>query len=227
MKPERWAVPGLEYIEADDGSGEYFWRDEPVTRMSELLRVGIDGGKPFHPYYGQRGRAVHRACELHDDGDLHWTCNDACGNCGAGVSGTVYEPFIAAWIRWRELARVDVLATESMVTFDTDYGRVAGRFDRILHWNGGTYLADIKTKGKPGKPDARTHRRCLVQLCGYLQGLRETGRSMAHEAAAAIYLHGDGTATPVIYTAAEVKDGFAQLDCVIETWGKALIGEAA
>mgnify|MGYP001569947541 CR=1 FL=1 len=78
-----------------------------------------------------RGNAVHLATQYLDEGRLDWS------TVGEGLAG-----YLAAWERFKEECRVEVLEIERRVYYSMGY---AGTLDRVLLMQRMRWLIDIKS----------------------------------------------------------------------------------
>lgn len=120
-------------------------------------------------YKAAFGSAVHVACELDDKGDL--------------VEESVVEPVMLRLMQWRKFladTEAQILLNEAPVY--SPLHDVAGMLDRVLIFNGASWLIDIKTGVQS--------RRHALQTAGYAALLRQWGGPRVNRRAA-LYLEDD------------------------------------
>ena len=121
-----------------------------VPSVSQLLAWAY-GGPPDIPAVQvamDRGSKVHFACQLLDEGDLHWP----------SVEGTDLAKYLDAWTEWTDGVS-DFVAIEQPL-----YGTIAGihylvRPDRVMRKGKQTWVVDIKTKSAVGRPPTASEQR--------------------------------------------------------------------
>jgi hypothetical protein len=126
-----------------------------LPHVTQILReIGLVDATWFTDHMRERGTALHRACELHDKGDLD---NDSI-DPEIEDSLKKYRRFID------DFPSMEILAIEKEVIYP---GLYQGRLDRQVRINGTEGILDIK--GQASKVDP-------LQLAGYALTFR---RSMA------------------------------------------------
>lgn len=144
------------------------------------------------------GKAVHKACELHDLGELNWST----------VAPSVF-PYLAAWINFLKDTGFDVLLNEHLV-YNKKHN-YAGMLDRIGILNGEIVVIDIKCTVVIG-PHAG------VQLSAYFEAENST-RKKADKITKryAVQLHPDATYRLISFT--DRADFSVFLSCLlIHNW---------
>ncbi|MEO6326057.1 MAG: PD-(D/E)XK nuclease family protein [Thermoanaerobaculia bacterium] len=150
----------------------YSVNGEPTPGVTTILQEIEPPSPYFTDHHRDRGTFVHQACEFDDDGGV----DDA-------TLDPVIRPHLEAWRRFKKEHRVVVLAIELMVA-SLIHG-FAGRFDRIIWFEGALWLIDLKS-GQPSKLTAGP------QTSAYQVGYLETfGLWIPNRAA--LWLKRDGT----------------------------------
>lgn len=128
-------------IQYEPDGHRYYLADDKGTRLEEIPGVsavlksaGVIDTTWFTPEAAERGRHIHRACALWDQGVLDESTVDPS-----------YRGYVEAWRFFRLLAGVDILEIEPIV--GDEVLRYGGRADRVIRWNGKTMILDIKTGG--------------------------------------------------------------------------------
>ena len=126
---------------------------------------------PIDPWYLERGRATHLACELLDRGTLDWSSVDS-----------EIEPRVRAWEKFRQDWPAEILANE--LPLASEKYQFAGTLDRMLISDRvAPTLIDLKNSFSP---------QYYLQLAGYSILWREN-RPVKPYNAGAVELRDDGT----------------------------------
>lgn len=122
-----------ELLTFDADSHSYTYDGKLVPNVTSILEtVGITKPYDGDPWYGERGTAVHLACEYLDQGALDW-----------GTVDEQIKPYVLAWDTWRRESGFKTLHSEIPVCNpELNY---AGTLDRIGELYGITIILDIKT----------------------------------------------------------------------------------
>jgi hypothetical protein len=174
----RWHMPRLSF---DALAHSYTLDGQPVPNVTRILSTaGLVDLSRVPPQVLERkrqlGRAIHRACELHDLDLLD----------DASVSPEV-RPYLDAWVEWKAMTHYEPLLSEYRV-YSERYG-YAGTFDRLGLIQGRQVLIDIKSSAVVGPAVG-------PQTAGYLRAAREMGIVGRAESVDryAVLLNGKGTA---------------------------------
>lgn len=159
----------------DDRKHAYYDHCGRVASVTQVLSASGIGGYDVYRMMmvtapeklkaaGDRGRKVHTATELYDNGLLDWEQLDP-----------ALQPYLVAYEKWLTTTRFEPLGIERMVYHDSL--RYAGRLDRLGRIGGRKWIVDFKSgmllEGHAYQtaaylatlPDPQTYDRMLVQLC--------------------------------------------------------------
>ena len=116
-----------------------------LPHVTSILRdAGLVDTTWFTDYMRDRGTALHRACELHDEGDLN----------PDSVDSAIEEPF-GLYLKFLEENKPVILAVEGKVEYSKCY---QGKLDRRVKIDNREGVIDLK--GQPSPVDR-------LQLAGY------------------------------------------------------------
>jgi hypothetical protein len=130
------------------------YRDPEGTPYLRVTRILQDNGcidtAHFTEADRERGRDVHEACRLFDDGELAWES-----------LSPIVRPYVEAYRRWWALAKPEWFYVEHVV-FDPIRG-YAGTLDRAGLIGGKRFVVDLKSGEIPPTVGLQTaaYRRCL------------------------------------------------------------------
>ena len=169
-------------LEFDESKHEYRLRGKilpSVTQIIKLISPKFEGiPEAVLEYASQRGRAVHKACEIFNNGQEFSEPLD-----------DVIVPYLDAWKRFIDEKHVRIISSEQHMYHPTMH--YAGRFDCIGLIDDEEWTLDIKAI-------AKLHAAIGVQLAGY-NGLRNAHAGKIHcnthcdFPRAAVQLKPDGT----------------------------------
>lgn len=112
---------------------KYYIDDRRIPGVTEIIDSAGLVDKSFYTEDGRiRGTYVHRACELHLEGDLYWD----------GLE-PAYRPYLESFARFVDATRPKVIELERLHYSDM-YG-YAGRPDWVLEIDGQVWLIDGKS----------------------------------------------------------------------------------
>lgn len=122
-----------ELLTFDAASHSYTYDGNPVPNVTSILEtVGITKPYDGDPWYGERGTAVHAACQYLDEGTLNW-----------GSLDPEIVPYVKCYAGWREASGFKTLHAE-MPVCNPEAG-YAGMLDRIGELYSITIILDMKT----------------------------------------------------------------------------------
>ena len=145
-----------------------------VTGTLDMLSQYEGIPSPVLEYKSAIGRAVHKACELDDLGDLD---EESVGpNC---------LPYLQAWRQFRADMKLEIIAVEQWVYHPKK--RYAGQLDVVGRMAGAVWIIDRKCT-------ATLSRVCGLQTAAYMAAWNEGGQPANHLATkrAAVQLRPDG-----------------------------------
>jgi len=127
-------------LEFDPETHTYYWGDEVVPSVTQILsELGLAGNKDFMPEESaERGRAVHLACQLLDEGDLDWDSLDP-----------VVLPYVQGYQKFLKEHKFEPTLIEAPVFNEELF--YAGTLDRRGLLNKKAVTIDIKTSSQISK----------------------------------------------------------------------------
>lgn len=157
MLKNQWRkeVPGLEFNES--GQQQYRFKGQRVPRVTEIIHHGVTFNTSHSriQYGMERGKAVHLACQYHDEGVLDRKSLDE-----------NVAPYFFSYLEFLKVAKPEIIMIEQPV-FNSSH-IYAGCLDRAMIINGKTGVLDIKTGGDPEWSGLQTeaYRRALKSSFG-------------------------------------------------------------
>ena len=147
--------PGLVESRFGDGGLWYSYHGRPVRSISKILNVIYPLPPDLPAYYLERGKAVHSATVLIDEGRFDWDALDE-----------KLKPFADAYQSFLDTSKVIVEASELTVVHPSyKYG---ARLDRIYSLPGGGKPVVVDIKTGTGKED-----RYWLQVAGCAMAFNE------------------------------------------------------
>lgn len=128
----------------DEAKHQYLIDGVPVVSVTQVIRDVLPGFQA-DPWYLERGRALHRATELHDLSTLDI----------ATVDPTIKGRYVA-WLTFLEHYPIKLIGIEK--SLGSSIYQYAGTIDRVFADDGGAVICDIKSSYS---------RQSVVQLGGY------------------------------------------------------------
>lgn len=119
----------------DEATHTYRCGDRVLPGIHEIMRkIGIERGyEHIDPIHRERGKAVHKAIELYDSGDLD-----------ESTLHPAVVPYLKGYIRFREDTGFETVVNELMLHSDTD--GYAGTLDKVGRLPGmGLGILEIKS----------------------------------------------------------------------------------
>lgn len=165
-----------EYISFDPGPHTYTdtRTGQIVPSVTQILQVlgGYEGvDRAVLQYAGQRGSAIHAACELYNQDDLDYDGLDP-----------MLRRYVDGWIQFRKDTGFKPEISEA-ITYNPDYG-YAGTIDCLGKMpDQNNVLIDIKTQSVPSPL------KWGLQLAGYMESFAVNERPQSQ---AVVHLRGDG-----------------------------------
>lgn len=174
----------------DDAKHHYYDDFGRVASVTQVLSASGIGGYDIYRIMqatapeklkaaGDRGRKVHTATELYDNGLLEWDTLDE-----------AIMPYVQAYVSWLDWTRFDPLSVERMIYHERF--RYAGRLDRVGRIGQDRWVVDLKSglllEGHSYQtaaycatlPEPHSYKRMLVQLCN-------DGKFVIHTPSAELY----------------------------------------
>lgn len=116
----------------DEKTHTYRWNDQVVPSVTQVIKSAglMPDMKWIDPWYMERGRLVHLACEMFDEGTLDEDQLDP-----------EIRPYVMAYKGFREANEFEVLEVEKRCYHPSGY---AGQMDRVILWQDRRAIMDLK-----------------------------------------------------------------------------------